>query len=54
MKKVILIIGLAFKTMESIEPKTRYRTGKFAKPTVWIRTYLGDRIFDKVILGQTK
>ncbi len=32
MKKVILIIGLAFKTMESKEPKTRYRTGKFAKP----------------------
>ncbi len=54
MKKVILITELASKTMESKKPKTRYTAGKFAKPMVWIRTYLGDRIFDNVVLSQIR
>lgn len=35
-------------------PKTRYRVGKFAKPLVWMRLYLGDRLFDKVIMSQVR
>lgn len=31
------------------QPKTRYRVGKMAKPMVWMRVFLGDRMFDKVI-----
>ncbi len=38
----------------SSKPKTRYRRGKFAKPLVWIRIMLGDRVFDKVIMSQLK
>ena len=33
-------------------PKTRYRVGKLAKQLVWMRVYLGDRLFDKIITSQ--
>ena len=35
-------------------PKTRYRVGKMAKPMVWMRVVLGDRIFDKILDQYTK
>ena len=35
-------------------PKTRYRVGKLAKPLVWMRVYLGDRLFDRMMLMQIK
>lgn len=35
-------------------PKTRYRAGKLAKLLVWIRVYLGDRIFDQVVMSQVR
>jgi hypothetical protein len=28
--------------------------GAFAKPMVWMRTFLGDRIFDRMIMMQLK
>lgn len=37
------------KIVNSNHPKTRYRVGKHAKLLVWMRNYLGDRLFDKVI-----
>jgi len=40
------------KAIKSHKPKTRYRVGKFAKPLVWIRLFLGDRIFDKALMSQ--
>lgn len=33
-------------------PKTRYLKGFMAKPAVFIRKWMGDRIFDKVIMSQ--
>lgn len=42
------------RAIESSKPKTRYRVGKFARPMVWLRTYLGDRLFDKLIMSQVK
>ena len=40
------------KAISSTRPKTRYRVGKLAKPLVWLRTFLGDRIFDKAVMTQ--
>lgn len=40
------------KIINSKNPKTRYRVGKFAKPMVWMRTYLGDELFDKIVMSQ--
>ncbi len=42
------------KIVNSKNPKTRYRLGKWAKPMVWMRTYLGDKIFDKIVMSQVK
>lgn len=38
--------------ISSANPKTRYRVGKFAKPMVWMRVYLGDKLFDKIVMSQ--
>lgn len=40
------------KIINTNKPKTRYRIGKFAKPMVWMRTYLGDALFDKIVMSQ--
>ncbi|WP_343524214.1 oxidoreductase [Pedobacter sp.] len=40
------------KIINSNNPKTRYRVGKFAKPMVWMRTYFGDSLFDKIVMSQ--
>jgi len=37
------------KIVSSKRPKTRYRIGKMTKPLVWMRLYLGDRLFNKII-----
>jgi len=49
-----VITDTILKIVNTNAPKTRYRVGKLAKPLVWIRTYLGDRIFDKIMLSQIK
>lgn len=49
-----IIANTISKIIQSKNPKTRYRIGKFAKPMVWIRLYLGDRLFDKVIMSMVK
>lgn len=36
------------------KPKTRYLVGKFAKPMVWMRVNLGDKLFDKIIMNMVK
>lgn len=47
---------LISKTISTIvnasKPKTRYRVGMYAKPMVWLRLYLGDRVFDKLVMSQ--
>ena len=40
------------KIVAARKPKTRYRVGKFAKLMVWLRIYLGDRLFDKIVISQ--
>ena len=42
------------KAISSKRPKTRYVAGKMAKTYMFIRKYLGDRVFDKALLSQLK
>lgn len=42
------------KAIKAKKPKTRYVKGKFAKPMMFIRKWLGDRVFDKLVLSQVK
>lgn len=50
--KPSVIADTIVKIVNSNNPKTRYRVGKFAKPMVWMRTYLGDKLFDKIVMSQ--
>lgn len=40
------------KAAHARKPKTRYAAGKLAKPMIFIRTFFGDRIFDKAVMSQ--
>ena len=33
------------------KPKTRYVAGKHAKLLVWLRKFLGERIFDRIVMS---
>lgn len=52
--KPTVISDTISKIISTSKPKTRYRVGKFAKPMVWMRTYLGDELFDKIVMSQMK
>lgn len=45
-----VIAGVVSKAMSARRPKTRYVAGKFAKPMMSIRRWLGDRRYDKIIM----
>ena len=49
-----VIADTVSRIVNSKKPKTRYRVGKWAKPMVWMRIHLGDRLFDKIIMSQVK
>ncbi len=51
---VSIIANTISRIIASKQPKTRYRVGYFAKPMVWLRIYLGDRLFDKIVMSQVK
>ena len=54
MSPTSVISNTVSKIVNTANPKTRYRVGAWAKPMVWIRIYLGDRLFDKLIMSQIK
>jgi len=49
-----VITRLVVRAINSSNPKTRYAGGKYAKPMMWIRKYLGDRLFDAAVMSQVK
>lgn len=49
-----VISNVISKAVKSAHPKTRYRAGKMSKLMVWLRLYMGDKIFDKLVMSQIK
>ncbi|WP_295470901.1 oxidoreductase [uncultured Pseudomonas sp.] len=49
-----VIADVVSKAVASGKPRTRYATGKFAKMLIRMRVWLGDRLFDRIILSQTR
>ncbi|MEM1350355.1 MAG: SDR family NAD(P)-dependent oxidoreductase, partial [Myxococcota bacterium] len=47
-----VITDLIDKAVHANRPKTRYVAGAYAKPLMWMRKYLGDRAFDRILLSQ--
>lgn len=50
--KAAVIANTVSKIVKTETPKTRYRVGLWAKPMVWMRIYLGDKLFDKIVMSQ--
>jgi short-subunit dehydrogenase len=49
-----VIAEVISKAVKSKKPKTRYVAGKLAKPLMFMRKWLGDRIYDKGVMSQLK
>jgi NAD(P)-dependent dehydrogenase (short-subunit alcohol dehydrogenase family) len=49
-----VIVDLVLKSVRADKPKTRYVGGKYARPLMFIRKWLGDRVFDRIILATMK
>lgn len=47
-----VIANVIAKAVKAKKPKTRYVKGKLAKPMMFIRKWLGDRIFDRLVMSQ--
>ena len=50
----IVIAKLIKKGMEAKHPKTRYIGGTMAKPMLYLRKILSDKMFDKMVMSQMK
>lgn len=48
---VSVITRSVVSAIDSKKPKTRYVAGAFAKPLMWMRKHLGDRLFDRIVLS---
>ena len=49
-----LVADTISQVVRSSRPKTRYAMGKFAKPMIAIRKWLGDRAFDRLIMSSVR
>ncbi|KJV32996.1 oxidoreductase [Pantoea sp. SM3] len=49
-----LIANVVSRAVSRRRPRTRYAAGRFAKMLISMRVWLGDRIFDRIILSQTR
>ena len=50
--KPTVIADAVVKIVNSKNPKTRYKVGKYSKMMPWMRVYLGDKMFDKIVMSQ--
>lgn len=49
-----VIADVVSKAVSSKSPRIRYAAGKYAKMLIGMRNWLGDRMFDRIILSQTR
>lgn len=49
-----VIARIVAKAVSTSRPRTRYVAGKYAKPMITIRNWLGDRVFDRMIMSQMR
>lgn len=46
-----VIAKVVSQAVKAKKPRTRYVAGKLAKPMIFLRKWLGDRLFDKIIMN---
>ena len=42
------------KIINTEKPKTRYKVGKLSSTSIFLRNYMGDNLFDKIVMSQLK
>jgi short-subunit dehydrogenase len=42
------------KIISAKKPKTRYKVGKLSSTSIFLRNYMGDNVFDKIVMSQLK
>jgi len=47
----ITIADVVSSAIKARKPQTRYAAGKFARPMLFVRHWLGDRLFDRVVMN---
>ncbi|MBW4081165.1 oxidoreductase [Paenibacillus sp. S150] len=50
----VVVANAVSKAIAKNNPKIRYAVGKLAKPIIFLRKWLGDRNFDRLIMSQMK
>lgn len=50
--KPSVIADAVVKIVNAKNPKTRYKVGKYSEMMPWMRVYLGDKMFDKIVMSQ--
>ena len=48
------VADVVARAIASRRPRTRYPVGRFARMLIWMRGNLGDRMFDRIIVSQTR
>lgn len=49
-----VIAAVVSQAVGARKPKTRYVAGAFAKPLMFVRKWLGDKRYDKMVMGMVK
>lgn len=49
-----VIANEVIKAVQARTPKTRYVAGQYAKMTLFIRKWFGDRIYDRMVMSMVK
>jgi short-subunit dehydrogenase len=49
-----VIADLVLRAVRANKPRTRYTAGKYARPLMFVRKWLGDSIFDRIVLAALK
>lgn len=49
-----VIADAVSKIIKTKNPKTRYSVGKMAKPLIFLRNLVGDKMYDKMVTSQLK
>ncbi|HID8744523.1 TPA: oxidoreductase [Enterobacter mori] len=49
-----VIADVVARAVKRPQPRTRYAAGKYARMLIGMRVWLGDRLFDRIILSQTR
>jgi NAD(P)-dependent dehydrogenase (short-subunit alcohol dehydrogenase family) len=47
-----IVASTVAKAVAAVRPRTRYAVGAYARPMIWMRQWLGDRMFDRIIKSQ--